>query len=355
MNTTIRFLIVAAVSGALAPTLLALSSQVPQNQQQSQPVSTSTPSQGPVTGVSNPPPDDTIQANEDSTPAYTNPAPPPALPAKPSAAIPAQTEAAPVAPANNASAAPAIEPEALTGNPTATTSGSNPYDNTDFGIVTVVPKAEPSSDGPELQKRNTWNPDDHIVSYVPVNPNQMGAGTNITVRLSQELSTNSTREGATFRATVAYDVYNGATLIIPAGSEMLGTVTHVGQGHHLGLHASLYLRPDVIILPDGTAYHLYAAVVQSNAPRTRATDEGNIVATAHVAKDAVEYGAGAGAGAVVGAAVAGPVGAGVGSLVGAGLTTTHLLLQQPDAATLPQGSTLIFSLTQPMPLVPTKN
>jgi hypothetical protein len=132
-------------------------------------------------------------------------------------------------------------------------------------------------------------------------------------------------------------------------------VVHISQGHHLGPHASLHLRPDVVVLPDGTAYHLYAEVVESDAPGTRADDEGGIEASNHYKKDAIEYGAAAGTGAVVGGAVAGPVGAGVGTLVGAGAVTTHLLLQDPQAAKLPQGTLLVFALTEPMGLTPTKN
>lgn len=329
----------------LAPSLLAQSSPSQQNDQQSrqqnQPASQPA-SQDQTTGVSNPPPDSSIEANE------VVPPPAPEAPAKPSAAIPAQPAPTP----GSASAAAPVPP--TNPAPAAAPQGSGSLDNTDYGIVTVVPAAQSAGD-PSLQQRGAWNPNDHIVSSVPIDPNQLGAGTNITVSLSQAISTSDTQEGAPFRATVKYDVYNGATLVIPAGSEMRGRVTRVTQGHHIGLHASLRLRPEVILLPDGTAYHLDAQAVQSRASGTRTTDEGNIVATAHVTKDAIEYGAGAGAGAIVGAEVAGPVGAGVGSLVGAGLTTTHLLMQQPQAASLPQGTILIFGLTEPMTLTPTKN
>jgi hypothetical protein len=91
------------------------------------------------------------------------------------------------------------------------------------------------------------------------------------------------------------------------------------------------------------------------APGTGVNDEGGIVATHHYGKDAVEYGAGAGVGAAAGGAIGGPVGAGVGSLVGTGLVGTHMMTQPMQAADLPLGSVLIFSLTEPMPLTPTKN
>ena len=102
-------------------------------------------------------------------------------------------------------------------------------------------------------------------------------------------------------------------------------------------------------------YHVHADAVQSLAPGTRTNNEGGIVASHHYVKDAVEYGAGAGVGAVAGAEIAGPVGAGVGSLVGAGLVSAHMLMGHPQAAKLPQGSMLVFSLSEPMSMSPTRN
>jgi hypothetical protein len=268
----------------------------------------------------------------------TPPAPQPD--AKPSAAIPAAPAPAPIPATRQPAASAPVNPRF-----------ADEVDNTDSGIVTVVPTA---GDDAGLQQRPATSSED-IVTTVPTDPNALGEGTNITVRLSQPLSSGETQPGTAFRSTVAHDVFNGSHLIIPAGSELRGHVVYVSQGHHFGMHASLRLRPDEVVLPDGTAYHLYAEVVRSDAAGTRATDEGAIAATPHYKKDAVEYGAGVGTGALVGGEVAGPVGAGVGTLVGAGVVTTHMLLQNPQAAQLPEGSVVVFSLSEPMGLTPTKN
>jgi hypothetical protein len=339
-----RYLLLAVLCSALsAPALLAQSDST-----QPAPPPPSQPSQN-QTGVSQPPPDSAIQADEDLPP----PAPAPAPLPKPSAAIPAApAAAAPVAP---------VQPARTSAPVFASANGefSAQVDNTDDGIVTVV--QAPGSPAP-LQARpdagpgaQTTDADNGIVNYVPYNPNDLGAGTNITVRLSQDLSTADTEPGTPFKGVVTRNVYNGDRLVIPVGSEVRGRVTYVAQGHHLGPHASMHLRPENILLPDGTGYHLYADVVATNAPGTHANDEGGIVASTHYKKDAIEYGAGVGTGAVVGGAIGGPVGAGVGTLVGAGAVTTHMLLQDPQAANLPAGTTLVFSLTQPMGLTPLKN
>ena len=354
-------MILAALVSVLAlGTVYAQSAQNQQNQQNQQGRQKQTQNQDDQsTGVSHPPPDATIEATEMLPP----PSPSSTPTAKPSPAIPAtaQATAAP-APATQANPAPGTEGTAQSANPdagivtsvppaNADNAGSgNDGSNPDFGIVTSVPSANADATTPD-----GWNANSAIVNYVPVDPNALTEGTNITVRLDQDLSSSSTEQGATFRADVTQNVYNGSQLVIPAGSEMRGRVVHVSEGHHLISRATILLRPDMIVLPDGTAYHLYAVAVQSKAPGTSVNDEGGIVASHHYAKDAMEYGAGAGAGAAAGGAIGGPMGAGVGSVVGTGLVGTHLLLQPPQAALLPQGSVLIFSLTEPMPLTPTKN
>lgn len=291
------------------------------------------PSQDPYQGVSQPPADDAITTTPDT----------PAAPAKPSAAIPATSPAAPVTPA------------AATAKPAQATQPENP----DYGIVTSpvtdTPAATVAHNNDATLQKRPYNPDEDIVSMVPSPSGELAQGTNIRVHMLDNLSTRQTESGSPFKATVAADVYKEGRVIIPAGSELRGRVVGVTQGHHLGSPATLRLRPDVVILPDGTAYHLYAHVVQSQAPGTRTDSEGGIQPSSHLKKNAIEYGAGAGTGALVGAKVAGPTGALVGSLVGAGVISAHLLMQHPSAVEVPKGSTVTFSLTEPMGLTPTRN
>ncbi|MGA8530655.1 MAG: hypothetical protein WB622_13135 [Acidobacteriaceae bacterium] len=333
MNSKGRIAILAALAGCLVlPAGWAQSTQSAQNQQDQQ-------NQSQYSGVSHPPPDSTIQADDETMSAPT-PAP------KPSAAIPMTSAAPPAASPADSAAMP---------EPAAAVSSTNPLDNTDYGIVTVVP-SEPASGSSDasLQTRG-WNSNDDIVNYVPSGPNELAPGTNFTIRLSEDLSTNDTHRGQTFRGVIARNVYKDGRIIIPAGSGIRGRVVEVSHGHHVGPHATLRLRPEEIVLPDGTMYHINAVAVQSLASGTRTNDEGGIEATHHYAKDAVEYGAGTGVGAIAGAEIAGPVGAGVGSLVGAGLVSAHMLIGHPEAANLPQGSLLVFSLTQPMAMTPTRD
>ena len=298
----------------------------------------------PYSGVSRPPSDDAMVTAEDA------PAP---APRKPSPAVPA------TAPAASAAALAASAPAASA--PVA----SAPAENPDYGIVTstgetapgssALPAAMPSSDRSARLISRPQNPDYGVIGMVASPANQLAEGTDIRVRLLQALSTRRTQDGEPFRAQVANDVYKDGRVVIPMGSELRGRVVEVTQGHRMGVHATLRLRPDAVILPDGTAYHLYAQAISSSQPGTRTDQEGGIQAQPHVAKDLAEYGGGAGTGAIVGGVLGGPVGAGAGALVGAGLVTTHLLLQKPAQTKIEEGSELVFSLTEPMDLLPTRN
>lgn len=306
MRIPIRIALLAAIAGCVCTyTAVAQSAQSQPNQQAAQ-------NQDPYSGVSHPPADDTIQADEDL------PAPAPAP--KPSPAIP------------------------RTAPPAATNSAMG---NSDDGIV--------GDNASVSLHRRADNGDDGIVTFVPDNPNELAEGTNIRVQLQEDLSTADTTRGATFRARLTGNVYKDGRVILPAGSEVRGRVVQVSQGHHLGPHARIRLLPEEVVLPNGTQYHLMAEVVESDVSGTRVNQEGGIEASVRYKKDALEYGAGAGAGAVAGAAFAGPVGAGVGSLVGAGAVSAHMLMTHPEAANLPQGSVLIISLTEPMELTASKN
>ncbi len=285
-------------------------------------------------GVAHPPADDAIvtQGNQEDQEA--------AAPQKPVEPGPARSKPSPGVPAQAAAAAPANDYGAIT--------------ETTDRLNTQRTEAAPPSRGVKLVPRPE-NPDYGVVGVVPSPSNELAEGTDIKVRLVEALSTDRAHTGEEFRGQVVSDVYKEGRIVIPVGSELRGRVVGVEQGHRLRNHATLRLRPDAVILPDGTAYHLYAQAVSSSEPGTRTDAEGGIQPKAHVAKDLAEFGGVAGGGAIVGAVLGGPVGAGAGAIVGAGVVTTHLLLQKPQTAKVEQGTEVVFSLTEPMDLLPTRN
>lgn len=287
----------------------------------------------PYEGTSNPPPDDTIVTTQ---PVQAKP--PAGQPYQP----PASASAQPVEPAQPEMTQPAAAEADV--NPPA----ANADDQGDAGVVQVAPDSQQ-----QLQTRQSAyasDPDGDIVHPQPLPPGSLGEGTTIRARLLEDLSSGSNDEGDEFRTRVASDVVQGGQVLIPAGSEIDGRVIHISTGH-LGGHGSMRLQPDTVILPSGERFHLYADVSGTPGSNTRVTDEGTVIAGSRVKRDEVEYGGAVGAGAVAGAVVAGPVGALTGGIIGAGLVTAHLLVNHPQAR-LDSGTVLIFSLTEPLALVP---
>ncbi len=315
-------ILVSALFVAAAATLAAQSSQ-----------------QNPYEGTSNPPPDTTIT---DSVP--PQPTPPP--PAKPPAAQY-------VAPAPGQSQPQAAAPMQTEPQP-APPQDSNDVTGTDDGIVQVAPDSSQPSQAygqPQLNQRDAASdPDDDIVHPAALPPGELGQGAEIRARLLDRLSTAMSQNGDPFRARVASDVYQGSQILIPVGSEIDGTVVQVSSGR-AGGHGSMLLRPETVVLPDGSRHRLYAQTMDAPGSRTRVGAEGVITPDSRLKKDGIEYGGAVGAGAVTGAIVAGPVGALAGTLIGAGAITVHLLVDHPQA-TLEPGTVLLFSLTEPLNLAP---
>lgn len=293
-------------------------------------------------GVSHPPPDDTIVATPDTPAPAAAPKPSPRVYAPPPPPPPAVPHTSAVSSQPFVSARPAGK--------TGSTEAVSRWDNTDYGIVTTpVPNGEDDPVAPPdpavLHVRNT-------AQRFAGPSNELAEGTQIQVRMGQELSTTDTSVGAAFRGRVIYNVIQNGSVIIPAGSTLRGRVVQVNQGHRFGGTAFLRLRPDMVILPDGTTYSLHAEATDTEAPGTRTGSEGAILPSSHLLKTTAEYGVGVGAGAAVGAGLGGPAGALVGSLAGAGAVTTHILVQPPEAVMIPSGSEITFSLTQPLNLTP---
>ena len=279
----------------------------------------------PYEGTSNPPPDDTI----------VTPSPQPAPTPKPAAGKPAYAQ-------------PAAQPQPAPANRAQSYPAPAPGDGTDEGIVQVMPD---TTDQPNLNHRAYMtDPDGDIVHPEPLGPGTLVDGTAIRVRLLDRLSTAGSQSGDPFRTRVASDVIQDGQVLIPAGAEIDGTLTRVSSGHPGG-HGSMILRPETVILPDGSRFHLYAQTTGAPGSRNRVGSEGAITPGSRLKKDGIEYGAAVGAGAVTGAILGGPGGALAGTIIGVGVITAHLLISHPQA-TLDNGAVLLFTLNEPLNLVP---
>ena len=138
-------------------------------------------------------------------------------------------------------------------------------------------------------------------------PVTVPAGTILTVRLGNSLSTKSSRTGDTFTATVAEPVSVDGKTVIPDGAEATGSVTDSqGMGHFKG---GALLR---IVLTSVTVKG-QSIPVETSANSHSEKGKGK--------RSAVVIGGGAGLGALVGALAGGGKGAAIGAAAGAGAGT----------------------------------
>ncbi|MGD0346434.1 MAG: hypothetical protein ABSA85_06735 [Terracidiphilus sp.] len=298
----------------------------------------------PYQGTSNPPPDATITTPaQETTPQYTSQAPPQAKPS------PSHRAYAP--PAAPPQSYPAPEPQAAPPPYAAETVPNEtvPAPPNDDGIVQVASPDNASQ--PALNRRpDMSDPDGDIVHPAPLAPGELGEGTTIRVRLMSRLSTSDSQPGESFRTQVASDVIQNGQVLIPADSEIDGRVISVSTGH-AGGHGSMRLRPESVTLPDGSRFRLYAQLAGAPGSSDRIGNEGLVTPGSRLKKDGVEYGGAVGAGAVTGAFLGGPGGALAGSIIGASVISVHLLVNHPQA-TLENGTVLLFTLSEPLNLVP---
>jgi hypothetical protein len=309
---------------------------------------------GAYEGTSNPPPDDTIV-----TTVTVRSKPMPGQQVYVQSSVPAQDatagQAAMATRYSTSETSDRIEPglpPATQGQDDAVPSSIDPSVNFPDDAPIYHTRNASQAQPPALSPRAyAMDPDGDIVH--PGNalrPGELGPGTTIRVKLMHQLSTGYSEKGEAFRTRVASDVVRGSQVLIPAGAEIDGRVVEVSRGH-TGGYGTMRLQPENVILADGTRYKLYAEVTATPGSNNKIEGEGTIRAGSRVKRNSIEYGAAVGGGAVTGALIGGPIGALTGSLVGAGFVTVHLLVSHPQA-NLESGTTLQFTLTEPLYLAP---
>jgi hypothetical protein len=136
------------------------------------------------------------------------------------------------------------------------------------------------------------------------------------------------------QARVTRDVKVREQVAIPAGSRVEGSVTLVERGGRLKDKARLGIRFHTIVLADGTRLPINTETVYR---------EGESPARESAAK----IGGGAVGGAVLGAIFGGKKGAVIGSTVGAAGGSVAVAASEPNAASLPAGSTVTVRMGSP--------
>ncbi len=153
------------------------------------------------------------------------------------------------------------------------------------------------------------------------------AGTHISVRVGQELSSGTAKVGQSWEGTVAKNVVVNGKTVAKAGDTVKGTVSAVEPSGRLHKPGILKLR------------------VTSVAGRTVRTASIMRQGESHTKSNATKIGGGAAAGAVIGAIAGGGKGAAIGTLAGGAAGTGAAAYTGKKDAVIPAEATLTFTTT----------
>jgi|SRR5581483_8596414 hypothetical protein len=172
----------------------------------------------------------------------------------------------------------------------------------------------------------------------PPPPIVVPAGTVLTVRMDQALSSKDSQEGQAFLATLAQPVSVNGRAALAAGSTVGGTVVHAKTKGKIKGEAQLDLALTSISV-DHHTYQIQTEVLSS-------TQKGKGKRTA------ATTGGGAAGGALIGGLTGGGKGAGIGALVGAGAGFVGGAVTGNKQIEIPAESALSFRLAEPLTLQP---
>jgi hypothetical protein len=169
-------------------------------------------------------------------------------------------------------------------------------------------------------------------------PIVLPAGTELDVRLSTGLSSESNQAGDPFEGEVESPVVVGERVAIPKGSQVSGKVTSAVKSGRLKGRAELWVTLDKITVK-GKSYDI--------ATGTTGHKEGS-----KTTRNIIFIGGGAGGGAAVGGAAGGGKGAAIGSAIGAGAGLAGAMLTGKRDVKFPPETVLRFALEQPLSIQP---
>jgi hypothetical protein len=172
----------------------------------------------------------------------------------------------------------------------------------------------------------------------PLQPIVVPAGTTLTVRVGQALSSKTSQAGDSFPATLEKHVSIGGATAIPAGSKVRGTVVSAKSKGKIKGEGELNLALTSIVV-GGQTYNIKTRVLNNTlkgkGKRTAATTGG-----------------GAAGGALIGGLAGGGKGAAIGALLGGGAGLAGGAATGNQQIEIPAEAALSFRLSAPLTIPP---
>ncbi len=159
------------------------------------------------------------------------------------------------------------------------------------------------------------------------------AGTYVTVRLNEILSSERSMTGDAFTATLAKPIVVDGIVVAQRGQDVTGRVTEAKKSGRLGSNSRLGIQLVDLPIVDGQQLPIQSELITRNGTRSTGRDTGTVAATT-------------GVGAAVGAGVNGGVGAGVGAGAGLAAGLAGVLLTRGNPTVIHPETLLTFRLNQ---------
>ena len=210
-----------------------------------------------------------------------------------------------------------------------------------FGSLPSLAAREQQSRPPVVVQQGTGETQQNAAGYsqeAPPSDQQvvtptltLPAGTLITVRTTQFLSSDRSQPGDSFSAVLEQPLVTQGWVVSHRSQTVMGRVAVAQKAGRASGVSQLALELDELVLVDGQQLPVHTELVQSSA------------GTSH-AQDATAVGATTGIGAIIGAAAAGGEGAAIGAAAGAAAGVAGVLSTRGRATEIPAESVLTFRL-----------
>ena len=197
-----------------------------------------------------------------------------------------------------------------------------------------------------------WRPAEEPPRSVREGEYVIERGTRIPLGLINSVSTKHSAIGDRVYLETVFPVLAGGRVVVPPGSHVIGTVTQVQKPGRVKGRGELYVRFDMLILPNGVTRDFRArmSALDGQAAEELDREEGKVTSAGNKAGDLKTIAGGAAAGASVGTIAGGAgadrpgLGAGIGAAAGAAAGLIGVLATRGPDAVLAKGSTVEMAL-----------
>jgi hypothetical protein len=159
----------------------------------------------------------------------------------------------------------------------------------------------------------------------------LGAGHELVVRTTRELSTKTMKTGDAFSAIVEEPIVVDGWTVVGQGARVDGRIAAADKGGRVKGRANIEVELTSMTTSDGRKVEIVTNTMSQEA-------------IANLKKDVARTGVAAGAGAAVGGIAGGGTGAAVGALIGAGAGAA----MRGEAAAIPPETLITFTLRSPV-------